>query len=522
MPETREETLLVVDDTPANRYAEKRILEDAGFRVLEAGTGTEGLRLIREHRPALVVLDVKLPDMSGFEVVRRLRGDPETAAIQILHVSATYMRPEDRASGLEAGADGYLTSPIEPVVLVATVRALLRASRAERERLQLVRALEKSEARARRLAESGLVGVFYWDSRGRVTWANEAFLELIGRSREQLERGEIEWRKFVAPEWRDTSQRVLEDVLRNGQVPLFELQVEREGGERIDVLAGSALFEAGGGEGVAMLMDVSSRKRADRERARLVRELQEALRSRDEFLAMASHDLKSPLQTLLLKVGQLRKLPIADEALSRHLASLQEMVDRQVALVHELLDLSRLTAGRITLRADDVDLAALAREVVDRYREQSHQANCDVRVRADGSVVGRWDRLRLEQVIANLISNALKYGAGQPVEVAVEARGAIGRLVVRDRGIGIAEEDQRRIFERFERVTVAKEQGSFGLGLWIVQRIVAALGGTIRVASAPGEGAEFTVDLPRVGPPLAANEPEGERDDRTDDRPQHR
>src|SRR5688572_13561249 len=123
----------MVDDTVANRYAHRRVLERAGFRVVEAGTGLDALRLVKEVRPDLVMLDIKLPDVNGLEVARRIRSDPTTARLQILHVSATYQTAEHRAEGLEAGADGYLTSPVEPVVLLATVRSLLRVRAAEKE-----------------------------------------------------------------------------------------------------------------------------------------------------------------------------------------------------------------------------------------------------------------------------------------------------------------------------------------------------------------------------------------------------
>jgi signal transduction histidine kinase len=128
------------------------------------------------------------------------------------------------------------------------------------------------------------------------------------------------------------------------------------------------------------------------------------------------------------------------------------------------------------------------------------RSGCEVRLAADVPVVGQWDRLRLEQVLVNLLSNAAKYGAGHPVTVTVEAVGACGRLSVADGGIGIAPEDHERIFERFERTASAQHFTGLGLGLWITRRIVEALGGTIRVKSAQGQGSTFTLELPVAAP----------------------
>ncbi|MFN7135233.1 MAG: sensor histidine kinase, partial [Myxococcales bacterium] len=231
---------------------------------------------------------------------------------------------------------------------------------------------------------------------------------------------------------------------------------------------------------------------------------------RDEFLAIASHDLKSPLNALHLQVQSLIRAVrrgeserLKPENLLPRLEQADRQIDRLVRLLATLLDVSRITAGRMDLELEDVDLAEVAREIVARSDEQLAQARCRLELRADERVVGRWDRLRLEQVLANLLSNAIKYGAGKPIEVCVESRGDRARVEVRDHGVGIAPEDQQRIFDRFERAG-ARRVGSFGLGLWIVRRIVDSMGGTVRVKSTAGEGACFVVELP-LDPPRPAD-----------------
>jgi anti-sigma regulatory factor (Ser/Thr protein kinase) len=184
------------------------------------------------------------------------------------------------------------------------------------------------------------------------------------------------------------------------------------------------------------------------------------------------------------------------------LAAAERQTRRIAKLVASLLDVSRITAGRLDLEVEEVDLATVVQEVLSRHEEELQAAGCALTVRCAGPAVGTWDRLRLDQVVTNLVSNAVKYGAGRPVEVLVRADDHTATLMVRDHGIGIPPEHQKRIFDRFERVVSGRHYGGFGLGLWIVRQIVEAFGGSIDVASQPGEGSTFTVQFPRTYTPV--------------------
>jgi signal transduction histidine kinase len=175
------------------------------------------------------------------------------------------------------------------------------------------------------------------------------------------------------------------------------------------------------------------------------------------------------------------------------------MAHRLNDLIGELLDVSRITSGRLHLQRDAVDLTRVVREVVARFEEAAARAGCDIQVDAPGPVNGNWDPNRLDQIVTNLLSNAIKYGAGEPVEIRLATSDQLARLWVRDRGIGIPPEHQPRLFQRFERVVSNRNYGGFGLGLWIVRQLVEAHGGAVRLKSAPGKGSEFTVELPTRG-----------------------
>jgi signal transduction histidine kinase/PAS domain-containing protein len=258
---------------------------------------------------------------------------------------------------------------------------------------------------------------------------------------------------------------------------------------------------------LALAEDLALRAAQAVDNARLHLRVQEAVRARDEFLSIASHELRTPITSLQLAAQGLlrlaRNVPIERAPPSFVLSSLDTAVRqsaRMSALIDRLLDVSRIQSGRLELQLEEVDLAAVAREMVVQSQAEVASAGSRVDLKAEGAALGRWDKARLEQVVSNLLSNAIKYGAGKPIEIAVEADGTTARLTVADHGIGIARDRMPRIFERFERAVSSRHYSGLGLGLYIVRRVLEALGGSVRVHSVEGEGATFVVELPQRGP----------------------
>ncbi|WP_437815281.1 AAA family ATPase [Sorangium sp. So ce1078] len=240
--------------------------------------------------------------------------------------------------------------------------------------------------------------------------------------------------------------------------------------------------------------------------ARLFADAQAAIARRDEFLVVASHELKTPLTSLQLQAQRVELLlrrhqraELAPERLEGALRVFNRQLARLGHLVNELLDVTTLNAGRLRLARAPVGLAGLTRDAIERLSQQLADAGCRTELDLDERVIGRWDPSRVEQVLLNLLSNAVKYGAGGLIHVSVRRQEGRALLAVRDHGIGIAEADQARIFERFERAVSVRNFGGLGLGLYIVRCIVIAHGGSIRVESRPGAGATFFVELP-LGP----------------------
>jgi signal transduction histidine kinase len=234
--------------------------------------------------------------------------------------------------------------------------------------------------------------------------------------------------------------------------------------------------------------------------ARLYAESQASVQVRDQFLSVASHELRTPLTSLNMTVQGLlsNTIPATPENLTKTFSIASRQIARLTHLVDELLNVSRVEAGRLTLELEDVDLTVVLGELLERFEADLSRTGTRLSLHTQ-PVVGRWDKSALDQVITNLLANALKFGAGKPIEVTVEAVDGIAKLEITDHGIGIPPDRLPHVFERFERAVSARHYGGLGLGLYIARAIVEALGGSIHARSGgPNEGATFTVELPCV------------------------
>jgi len=228
---------------------------------------------------------------------------------------------------------------------------------------------------------------------------------------------------------------------------------------------------------------------------------QDAVRTREEFISIAAHELRTPLTALLLQLQRLEGLSrqgaAHDERLPECAARATAGAQRLAALIDGLLDATQLShGGIIQLKLEEFDLVEAARDVLERFAAAARSASCELQLNAQSAVRGYWDRLRLEQVLTNLLSNALKYGRGKPIRVTIEGRGEGVSVEVSDQGVGIAPDLAGKIFERFGRVGPIAHSGGLGLGLYLAREVLDAHGGSIRFWSKPNQGCTFTFDLP--------------------------
>jgi signal transduction histidine kinase len=226
---------------------------------------------------------------------------------------------------------------------------------------------------------------------------------------------------------------------------------------------------------------------------------------RDEFIATAAHELRNPLSPVYMHLEHLKdtvrsaEQPISQAWLVAQLDAMTVRFDRFLETLNRLLDASRLGAGHLVLMPERCDLVEVTRSVLTSADRELRAAHCDVELVGPETVTGWWDRLRLEQIVGNLLSNALRYGAGAPISIRIAGDGDTARLCVRDLGIGIAAEDLPRIFQRFERARNVGRSTGFGIGLWVVAELCRAMGGAVDVESELGRGTAVSVVLPRKG-----------------------
>jgi PAS domain S-box-containing protein len=378
-------------------------------------------------------------------------------------------------------------------VAVLNNALLYQAANQDRERLR--RVVDEREEELRLLSETLPQLVWTAGANGTPSYFNRRWTDYTGYTEEQM-RGQS-WRRVMHPDdvrgvvthWRQ--------AVRRGDAYETEYRLRRasDGDHRWHLGRALPLRDSSGRvvKWFGTCTDIHDQKCVHEE-------LRRAVKLRENFISVASHELRTPLTALRLMSNSLGRraksiVPAATWVLE-HGTKIEGQVNRLIRLVENLLDVSRLSAGRIALDLAEVDLAAVTRDVVERLREEAAMLGCTLSVEATEPAVGRWDAMRVEQVVTNVIGNALKYGARHPVEVSVFREGEVAGIRVRDHGIGIASDEQGRIFGRFERIAAVQHYGGFGLGLWIAREIVEAMSGSIAVESTPGEGAAFTVRLP--------------------------
>jgi len=351
----------------------------------------------------------------------------------------------------------------------------------------------RQERRLYRLAEALPQLVWSADATGKPDWFNQRWREYTGQAA-----GAEGFEGALHPDDREAVQAIWTGALARQTGFEVEHRLRRADGEYRWFLRRAVPLRDGDGDGAPLRWFATCTDVHDLKCSQEV--LRQADRLKEDFLHMASHEFRTPMTALRLQVELLRRNLLspapAMPRVEHQLGMVDAQIDRLQALLGTLLDVSRLSAGKFTLDLADMDLAELAREVVARAGDFTGGRETAVRLSAQPAV-GHWDRMRLDQVVTNLVANAVKYGRRRPVEVEVSASGPAAVLRVRDHGIGIAPETLAAIFERFERGANSGTVQGLGLGLWIARMLVEAHGGTIGVESRLGEGSTFTVTLPR-------------------------
>lgn len=475
MPEQATPRILIVDDREENRYVLTRVLEGAGYVCARASTGASALELARSL-PDVMILDVSLPDMSGYEVCQRVKKDPILASISVLQISASFISADDRVRALEAGADGYLTHPIDRMVLVSTVRAMMRLRAAE---ATARRAAEEWQAAFNALAE----GLALVDADSHLLQWNSAFQEICG-TRVPLHAGQ-------------DANPLLERIIGSSEPLRNSLQhysTECVIGKRTVHLSVNPLnAQSNKCEKIVILADITDRKLAE-----YALRTAEKLAATGKLASAIAHEINNPLECLT------NLLYLAER--SESFDSVHELVQRAN---FELARISRVTKQALSFHRDTelpvaVDVSELISEVVALYQNAAGARH--VRLTCDchfGLTLYGFPG-QLGQVFGNLVRNAMEASPADS-EVCVRARpirrsGRVGaRVTIHDHGKGIPDDIKEKMFDPF--FTTKDLRGS-GLGLWVSRSLIAQHHGTIRFRSSQRHGASgttFEVFLPVGG-----------------------
>lgn len=520
--------VLIVDDQPANLLALEAALESLAIDLVRAMSGPQALAALETTDFAAVLLDVRMPGMDGFEVAREIRARPRTRFTPILFVTAGDDPDEAMMSAYALGAVDFLAKPLRTAVLQAKVGVFVELYRSKeelraRERRDFEQRLEAKEERYRTLFESIDEGFcviqLLRDGNGqlrdyRFEEANEAFVMHTGLS-DPVGRSIRDVVPADEKRWFDIYDR----VARTGEATRF-VEESKAMNRWFDVYA--ARLGGPGSDRLAVIFsDITQRLLAEQDLRRLADELAQANKRKTEFLATLAHELRNPLAPLSNGLHLMRMAASKPELLEKTRQMMERQVQHMVHLVDDLLDVARISTGKVELRRRPMDLLEVVATAVETsgslIEGGRHRLELDL---PPGPLTMDADPTRIAQVVSNLLNNAAKYTPpGGIIRLRVQREGDEAVLSISDTGIGIAADAISKVFEMFAQVAngEGRPQGGLGIGLSLVQSLVVLHGGSISASSpGPGQGSTFTVRLPLAslamdgedgGPATAARAP---------------
>jgi PAS domain S-box-containing protein len=481
--------ILVVDDNAASLYATVRIIKAAGFEVVEATSGMEALEKA-DHSIGLIILDINLPDIDGLEVCRRLRARSETAYLPVVHLTATYLAQDNMEQGLIAGGDSWLTHPVDPPVLIATVRALLFARQAD--------ILKRTtDARFRTVFELASSGIVLFDPDLVYRDANPEFCKIAGR-----ERNEIIGKRCIdlIATGHESMCKVLHDALADGGRWEGTLPLQRPDGSPVEV-EWRIVAEDSQGARIAIATNVTDREKLLASERAARTEAERSNQLKDEFLATLSHELRNPLNAMIGWAAVLKRKNATPEMIAQGIDAIERNSRVQNHLIEDLLDFAGIRFGKMRVDLEPTTPARAVASAVEVVNSQAQHKGVAINLSvsdADAHIMA--DDSRLQQVVWNLLTNAIKFTpTGGQIKVKAGIVDDQYEIAVTDSGRGISPDFLPRIFERFSQQDTGADKSfaGLGIGLTIVKHLVDIHGGAIEVESeGVGKGATFRVRLP--------------------------
>jgi hypothetical protein len=512
--------ILLVDDQPENLLALEAILEKLGENLVRANSGEEALRSLLHQDFAVILLDVQMPGMDGFETATLIRSRGRSRETPIIFLTAFSTSDQMQFKGYALGAVDYLLKPLDANILTSKVTVFVElfkkteAIKRQAAQLEAINSeLRYSEERFRSLSTCSPVGIFETDTQGNCTYTNPRYQAICGVS--SVESIRSNWLVCVISEDKEQAIASWSAYIKNGKEYSQEFRFHQEDDIRWLQLRSSPMVSLSGellGH-VGTIEDITERKSAEEAKIQMIREVtarqeaEAANRMKDEFLAVLSHELRTPLTSILGWSKILRSRKLDEKATSRALDAIERNATSQAQLIEDILDVSRVIRGQMKLNICAVNLASVVEAAIEALHPlaESKEIKLNTLINTNvGGVCG--DPNRLQQIVYNLLNNAIKFtpkGGSIEIRLSEEQQETqdYAKIQVTDTGIGISSDFLPKVFERFRQAdsTTTRSHNGLGLGLAIVRHLVELHKGTVLAESAgEGKGATFTVKIPLI------------------------
>lgn len=482
--------ILCVDDDPKNLKLLEADLIPWGYEVIKAQSGKDALEAVFSQKIDLILLDVMMPDIDGFEVCRRLRQDKETRLIPVIMITVLG-ETEDKVRGIDAGCDDFISKPFNRTELQARIAMLLK--------INYYRAQLDEKEKYETVIRAALDGFWIIDIQGNILEVNDSYSRLTGYSREELLRMSV--LDLEAKERHDDIKKHILRIMEAGS-DRFESRHRCKDGRIVNLEVSVNYLDVDGGRLFAFLRDITVRKKMEDELIKANKELWELDRMRNEFINIASHELRTPIAIVKEGVSQLA------EGMSGEIGQVQKRlaeislrnINRLVRVVDNIFEVSEIEFEKPTPKKELVDIAALAKAALEDFLPKAKDKGLEIKENlSEQKVMISIDKMAVRRVWSNLISNAVRFTERGHIEIKISRGDETLECSVSDTGIGIAPENLSKVFEKFQQFNRGFGPGDrgTGLGLAIAKGIVELHKGKIWVESRLGAGSKFSFSLPK-------------------------